>query len=224
MNARVGGHGQRDADLALQSRLLAFYSASEEVQERAHARFYLARYSLVGLGDILEECGEMLLLVLKEVKLPSAFLLLLFFALGVASLDRLKLRSQLNYFVRLFCLFGLELGDSLLQIGLSVLGLQLLAHSECYGALNSRKVSFCGLNLNLPLVKGLIRGNSHLDLVANSEQEQTSFGLTQSDLTNDLIEALREKLFTHWANATFSRLTLHQFLVQHLTKLSDIDS
>ena len=85
------GHEQLAAHLAEQACWLAVCSASEDVQERAHARGDLASCSLVRLADTLEELREMLLLVLKEVQLPSAFLLFLFFALGVASLDCLEL-------------------------------------------------------------------------------------------------------------------------------------
>jgi hypothetical protein len=88
---RRAGHEQLAVHFAAQTCWLAVCSASEEVQERAHARGDLASCSLVRLADTLEESGKMLLLVLEEVQLPSALLLFLFFALGVASLDCLEL-------------------------------------------------------------------------------------------------------------------------------------
>jgi len=90
LNAGRAGYEQFTAHLAEQTCWLAVLSASEEVQERAHARGDLASCSLL-LTNTLEELGEMLFLVLEEVQLPSAFLLFLFFALGVASLDCLEL-------------------------------------------------------------------------------------------------------------------------------------
>ena len=51
----------------------------------------LARVSLVGLADGLQERLEMLLLVLKEIKFGCAFLVFLLFALLVAALDCFKL-------------------------------------------------------------------------------------------------------------------------------------
>ena len=69
-------------------------------------------------------------LVVEELNL---FLALLRFNLafgGIARLDSLDLALQLNYFVGLFFLFGLELSDALLEVSLTVLSLELLAHGE----------------------------------------------------------------------------------------------
>ena len=76
----------------------------------------------------------MLLLVPKEVKLGLSLFVLLFFALLVALLDGFQLGLQFNYFVCLFCFLSFKLGDALLQVSLSVLGLQLLTHGERDGA------------------------------------------------------------------------------------------
>ena len=43
-------------------------------------------------------------------------------------------------------------------------------------------------------------------------------------MADDLLKALLEKLFTHGANATFSGLSLHELLVEHLTKAGHIDA
>jgi hypothetical protein len=79
----------------------------------------------------------MLLLVLEELDLAGALLVFLFLAFGVATLNGRQFRSQLNYFVCLFCFLGLQLSDSLLEIGLSVLRLELLSHRERYRAMKA---------------------------------------------------------------------------------------
>jgi len=86
--------------------------------------------------------------------------------------------------------------------------LQLLPHGESHTA----------------LVEGLVSGDGHLDLVAHSEQEKSTFWFTQGNLADDLVEALGEELFSHGANSAFTRLALHQFLVKHFSELGNINS
>jgi hypothetical protein len=77
---------------------------------------------------------------------------------------------------------------------------------------------------NLPLVEGLIGGDGHLNLVADTEEENATLGLTESDLADDFIEALGEQFFADGADAALTGLTFHQFLVERLAETSDIDS
>ena len=77
---------------------------------------------------------------------------------------------------------------------------------------------------SLPLVESLVGGDSHHDLVTNTEEEQSALGQVQSNLADDLIEALGEEFLTDRANATLSGLTLHKLLIKHFSKSSDIDS
>lgn len=49
--------------------------------------------------------------------------------------------------------------------------------------------------------------NSHLDLVADSNEEETTFGAVNSDLSDELVEALGEKLLSDGADASLPGLS-----------------
>ena len=74
------------------------------------------------------------------------------------------------------------------------------------------------------LIEGLVGGNCHLDFVTDSEQKETAFRLRQSNLSDNLIEALGEKLFADWADSRLTCLALHQLLVEHFTETCYINS
>jgi len=149
-----------------------------------------------------------LLLVFQELYFLLSLLSLNFLALSVTLVDSFNLRFQFAHFVFELGLLVLELLDCLLQVGLSVLGLQLFSHGE-----SDRR-----------LIQGLVSSNRHLDLVSHSKKKKSSLWLAESYLSNDFIEALREKLLSDRTDATFSGLPFHELLIEHLSKPSNINS
>jgi hypothetical protein len=86
--------------------------------------------------------------------------------------------------------------------------LQLLAHSKGHRA----------------LIKCLIGSDGHLDLISNSEEEEAALWLVQGHLSDDFVETLGEKLFTHGADAALTGLALHQLLIQHFSQSCNVYS
>lgn len=150
----------------------------------------------------------MSLLVFQEFELLLTLLVFNFFAFGIALLDGLDFGLELNDLVFLFGLSGFEVGDSLLEIGFTVFGLELLAHGEGDGT----------------LVESLVGSDSHLDFISDSQEEDTTLGLSQSDLTDNFIKALGEELFSDGTDTALTSLTLHQFLIESLSESGDINS
>jgi hypothetical protein len=150
----------------------------------------------------------MQLLVLEELELLDALLLLNFLSLAVALLNGFDLRLELDDLILELGLLGLELLDFALEIGLAMLSLELLSHGESDRA----------------LIEGLVSGDGHLDLIADSQEEEATLGLVEGHLSDDLVEALAEELFTNGADSGLSCLSLHQLLIEELSKASDINS
>lgn len=68
------------------------------------------------LGDLLEETGQVRLLILQELYLVLALLRLNFTSLSVAEFDSIDLSLQFNDLVVKFGAFSLKLNDALFQV------------------------------------------------------------------------------------------------------------
>ena len=137
-----------------------------------------------------------------------ALLLFNFPSLGAAGINGLNLRFELNHLVRLSSLLSFQFGNSSVEIGHTVLCLDLFPHGK----------------RPRTLVECLICSDGHLDLIPNPEEQKPTLRLVQADLSDDLIEALREKFLPNWADAALSCLSLHELLVEHLSEASNIHS
>ena len=102
----------------------------------------------------------------------------------------------------------LQLLNGLFQVSLAVLSLKLLSHGKGDRA----------------LVKGLVSGDSHFDLISNSKQQQSSLWLAKCNLSDNLVKALRKQFFSDWTNSTLSGLSFHELLVKHFPQSGNIDS
>ena len=127
----------------------------------------------------------MRLLVLQKIDLIVSLFILHLLSFLVPLLNRIDLALQLNHLIVQLILSTIQIINSLFQISFSLLSLKLFPHAKC----DSR------------LVQSLIRGNGHLNLIPHSEQQQSSLRQVDSHLSNDLIKALREQLFSDRTNS-----------------------
>jgi hypothetical protein len=100
-------------------------------------------------------------LVLQEFYFLFTLFTFYFLTLNVPFVDGVDLRFQFYYFVVEFCALCFQVNNSLFQVCLAVLCLQLFAHCEGHTG----------------LVQGLVGCNGHFNLVTDSKQKQASFWL-----------------------------------------------
>ena len=150
----------------------------------------------------------MTFLIFEEFNLLFSLLNFDFLPLLVSLLDGINLRFEFLNFVLQFGLLALELFNSFLEVGLTVLSLELLSHGEG----------------NRALIKSLIGSDCHLDLISDSEKKQASLWLAQSNLPDNLIKALRKELLSDWADTALSGLPLHELLIEHLSEPGHVNS
>jgi len=84
---------------------------------------------------------------------------------------------------------GLKLSDVRVHFVLDMLSTQSLAHT-----IGDRA-----------FVKSLVSLNGHFDLITDTHQQEATFSTVDSNLSDELIEALGEKFFTEWADSSLSR-------------------
>jgi hypothetical protein len=65
--------------------------------------------------------------------------------------------------------------------------------------------------------------NSHTDLVAHTHEEESAFSALNGDLTDQLIEALGEELFTGRVNSGLAGLAGLKFLVELILEVHNVD-
>ena len=88
-------------------------------------------YSFLFSTYLLEVLLQVSLLVAQESQLLFSFVFNDLFSFFVAFSQKLSLFLTLGFFLLELGLFGLELHNSLLEVGLAVFGLKLLPHGEC---------------------------------------------------------------------------------------------
>ena len=125
-----------------------------------------------------------------------------------AHFSRLEPLLDLKDLIELALLLFLQVLDLTREALHAVLGLQLLPHSEGDCALVQSLVGLVGL----------------LDVLTNAEEQHATGRLVQCHLPDKLIEALREELLSHRAEASLPRLAFKEFLIEQSPESGDVDS
>lgn len=168
----------------------------------------LFRLACSCVTDLLLELLQVRLLVFQELELVFALSLLLFPAKSILRFNILLACLQFSNLVFVLRTFNLQFFHCLDQLRHTMLGLKLFTHGE----------------VNWSVVEGLVSANSIAALVANTEQKESTLWLSKSYLTNDLIEALGEKILSNWANTGLTGLSLFEAGVKSFSQTRNIDS
>ena len=65
--------------------------------------------------------------------------------------------------------------------------------------------------------------DGHLDLISDTDEEEASLSAVDSDLADELIEALSEQLFTEGANSSFSCLASLQGGIKIVLQIDNVN-
>ena len=115
---------------------------------------------------------------------------------------------QPGYFIFKFIIGLSKLGDVRLHFIFLLLGHQSFSHAVSDGW----------------FIEGLVSLNCHFYLVTDSNQEESSLGTVNCDLSNELIKALGVKFLSDWADSCLSSLSRLKFLIKVVLKVDHIHS
>jgi len=76
---------------------------------------------------------------------------------------------------------------------------------------------------NWALVQCLVRLDGHFDLISHSDQQEAPLSTVDRNLSDQLIEALGEKLLTEGADAGFAGLTVLNLSIKLLLQVENVD-
>ena len=165
-------------------------------------------FSLRGSGQqLLQLLLVIFVKIVEVVDLVIVGLLLALGQLGVLAHDLLDLLlKRLDVLVVLLA-GSFQVADVLLHLILALLGHEGLAHAVSNGT----------------LVERLIGLDGHLDFVTDTHQEEAALSAVDSDLADQLVEALAEELLTEGADARLAGHRALQRLVELVLQIDNVD-
>ena len=157
--------------------------------------------------NVLEVALVLQVEIVEVLDLVAVGLLLPLGELGVLAVDLLDLLLQV-FDVLLVLLDGrLEVGDVLSHFVFALLRHERLSH-----AVSDRA-----------LVEGLVGLDRHLDLISHAHKEEAALGGVDSDLSDQLVEALGEEFFAEGADAGLSSLGALERSIKFVLQVDHVD-